>query len=139
MKPVFIILLFAGAGGILACKKDHHPKSKYLFVYLNHCISENNDSDRIQLCFDAVVSDNRCPVNAFCITEGTAVAKFTFTKDGASHKLTLSTQPLNTAYGKDTIIENYKIEFVDLKPYKVAGETPPSGSQINAEVKISSP
>jgi hypothetical protein len=138
MKRIFIVL-FVCLCGLVACKKDKFPRSEYPFVYLNHCISQRNDSDRIKICLDEVVSDNRCPENMFCVLEGTAVAKFTFSIDGVSHRLTLSTQPLNVPFAKDTVVENYRFEFVDLKPVPAIGPNKPNSDRIYAQVKISTP
>jgi hypothetical protein len=137
MKSVSIIALLLCFSILSACKKTGQKKSDYPFIYLQRCINKTFGDDQVQLCFDAVVSDSRCPTNAVCIWEGVAVAKFTFIKDGDSHPLTLSTQALNVPYAKDTTVEGYKIEFVDLRPHPVAGEDPPHSNQINAQVKIS--
>ena len=139
MKRILVVMLTALCG-FVACKKDRHSKSDYPFVYLNQCINQKNDSDRLQLCFDEVVSDSRCPENMVCVAEGTAVAKFTFRIDGGqAHPLTLSTQRLNVPFGNDTIVENYRITFLDLKPIPATGSNAPHVSKIYAKMKISAP
>jgi hypothetical protein len=116
MKPVAIIVLIAGLSVLFACKKSRPEKSEYPFVYLDQCISRQYGSNKVRLCFDELVSDSRCPINALCITAGTAIAKFTFKTSDQTHFLTLATDTLNTTYPKDTTVSGYKIEFINWNP-----------------------
>jgi len=71
----------------------------------------------------------------YCIWEGAVVAKFTFTSNNNNHILTLATNPLNLPVSKDTVVDGYRVEFIDLQPEKEQGTIPPP-SQVRAEVKI---
>ncbi|MEO5564429.1 MAG: hypothetical protein ABIR18_13365 [Chitinophagaceae bacterium] len=136
MKKLLIVLLALSTGLLFACKKNKDRRSEYPNVYLNTCFNKTYTHDKVELCFNSVESDSRCPINAVCITEGAAIAKFTFKRDGKSHQLTLSTNPLNIPYAKDTAVDGYRIEFIDLHPYPYAGQPAPSPSRIVAEVAI---
>jgi hypothetical protein len=134
MKTVVIAVLLVSSV-FFGCKKSEHRKSEYPFVYLHQSINKSFGNEQVRLKFDEVLSDSRCAVNAFCIWEGAAVVKFTFTVK-EDHQLTLSTNPLNLPYAKDTTVEGYKIAFIDLQPHPVLGQTPPPASQIRAEIAI---
>jgi hypothetical protein len=136
MKKVCIALVVLSISTLFACKKNKEGRSQYPFVYLNDCISKTYSHDRVRLCFNSVVSDSRCPTNMLCIWQGAAIANFTFTKDNQDHSITLSTNPLNLPVSRDTTVDGYKIEFIDLQPYPVGGQNPPSPNVIKAEVKI---
>lgn len=135
MRHVFIATL-ALCLGIVACKKDKKGKSEYPFVYLNQCFNQTYGNDQVRLCLDEIVSDSRCPTNAFCIWQGAAIAKFSFTKNGTAHTLTLATATLNIPYSRDTIVDGYKISFRNLHPYPELGKPSPPANGINAEVEI---
>jgi hypothetical protein len=132
MKYLCIVLLVLAT---VACKKHTQPESDYPFVYLSQCISQTYSGERVELCFNAV-NDSRCPANAACISEGAAIASFLFRKNGTSHSLVLSTTTLNIPYGKDTTVDGYKIEFINLHPYPQKIEKPTPSHKLNAEVKI---
>lgn len=70
-----------------------------------------------------------------CITSGTAIAEFTFTKGNNSSTFQLATSPLNNEPPRDTTIEGYKIEFVNLSPYP-GSISNPAPSDFEAEVKV---
>ena len=90
--------------------------------------------DGIRIRFDVVESDSRCPMDAICVWEGDAVARFVVEQTGApSSALTLqlhtSLQPKNgSAHG-------FRIELLTLQPYpRAATGTKPE--DYIASVKI---
>ena len=135
MKKIVLAVLVLSICTLFACKKNKDGRSQYPFVYLNDCITKTFSHDRVRLCFNEIISDSRCPKGMYCIWEGAVVAKFTFTSNNNDHILTLATNPLNLPMSKDTVVDGYRIEFIDLQPEKVQGTTPPP-SQVRAEVKI---
>jgi hypothetical protein len=135
MKKIVLAMLMLSICTLFACKKNQDSKSQYPFVYLNDCISKMYSHDKIQLCFNEIISDSRCPKGMYCIWEGAVVCKFTFTSNNKSHVLTLASNPLNLPVSKDTVVDGYRIQFIDLKPEKEMG-TIPLPSEIRAEVKI---
>jgi len=103
---------------------------------LSECESGTIAGDKLKLCFNAVVSDSRCPANAMCIWQGTAEGRFTFTKNNETSTFVLSTLDQLPTYNKDTIIMGYKIEFVNLLPYPGTVPNPIPDSDKKAEIKI---
>ena len=61
---------------------------------------------------------------------------FSFTKNGDTHRFSLSTLTLKPNYTKDTVIAGYKIEFINLSPYPGTVADPIPDSQRKAELKI---
>jgi hypothetical protein len=136
MRSIFIILVTC-IGFLYGCKKSSDAKTQSpLEIRLDDCFNGDFSGDQIRLCFDSVLSDSRCPANVLCVWQGTAVAKFLFTKNTEAHTIVLATFPLPGAYSKDTIVSGYKIEFLNLTPYPGAPPLPPHGNEIWAEVKI---
>jgi hypothetical protein len=135
MKKVVLVVLVLSLFTLFACKKNKDGRSQYPFVYLNDCISKTYSHDKVRLCFNEIIADSRCPKGMYCIWEGGVVAKFTFTSNNNDHILTLATNPLNLPVSKDTVVDVYRIEFVNLQPEREQGTIPPP-SQVRAEVKI---
>jgi len=138
MKLLLSILLFITLTAFVnSCSKSGNKfKEGTIELKLSDCENGNIAGDDLKLCFDAVVSDSRCPANAVCIWQGTATASFSFTKKGKTHRFNLSTINMQPNYTKDTVIAEYKIEFINLSPYPSTVADPIPDSQRKAEVKI---
>ena len=138
MKLLLSILLFITLTAFVnSCSKSGNKfKEGTIELKLSDCENGNIAGDDLKLCFDAVVSDSRCPANAVCIWQGAATASFSFTKNGKTHRFNLSTIKLQPNYTKDTVIAEYKIEFINLFPYPGTVADPIPDSQRKAEVKI---
>lgn len=137
MRSFLIIILVAYAGLMAACKKSViGSRLELQTIPLNACADYIFSNDQVRVCFDAVISDSRCPAGAMCIWQGTATCKFSFFKNDISYPITLSTLSMPGMYNKDTIIAGYKIEFIDLLPYPGLPPVPAPGNKIKAEVKV---
>ena len=139
MKLFLSILLFTTLTAFVnSCSKSGNKFREGSTIELNFadCETGNIDGDDLKLCFDAVVSDSRCPANAVCIWQGAATATFSFTKNGDAHRFNLSTLTMKPNYTKDTVIGGYKIEFINLSPYPGTVADPIPDSQRKAELKI---
>jgi hypothetical protein len=108
-----------------------YPSNNFLNVFVNELIDIKNikrgDVNDIRfhdclynpenesyICFDSVLSDSRCPLNATCFWAGMAEVKFRFVKlPGITQYFVLNT---NNAFRNDTIIGGYKYTLVNLKP-----------------------
>jgi hypothetical protein len=134
MKKILPALLVLSISTLFACKKNKEERSQYPFINLNDCISKTYAHDKVNLCFEEVIADTRCPEGMFCVWEGAAIAKFIFTKDNNNHLLALCTNALNLPVSKDTVVDGYRVEFVDLKPYPKHFRIPER--TYRAEVKI---
>ena len=138
MKLLLSILLFITLTAFVnSCSKSGNKfKEGTIELKLSDCENGNIAGDDLKLCFDAVVSDSRCPANAVCIWQGAATASFSFTKNGKTHRFNLSTINMQPNYTKDTVIAEYKIEFINLFPYPGTVVDPIPDSQRKAELKV---
>jgi len=138
MKLLISMLLFITLTAFVnSCSKSGNKfKEGTIELKLSDCENGNIAGDDLKLCFDAVVSDSRCPANAVCIWQGAATASFSFTKNGKTHRFNLSTINMQPNYTKDTVIAEYKIEFINLFPYPGTVVDPIPDSQRKAELKI---
>jgi len=117
-------------------KRDVELREGTIELALKRCGNGHIGGNSLRLCFDSLVSDSRCPANAMCIWQGTATAKFSFTKNNETKTFVLSTLDLPPTYTKDTVLMGYKIEFVNLSPYPGTVSTPVPADKIKAELKI---
>jgi hypothetical protein len=105
-------------------------------IGLRKCAEGTIGGNKLSLCLDSLISDSRCPANAMCIWQGTAVGKFSLTKNNEPNSFVLATINMSPNYHKDTIIMGYKIEFVNLSPYPGTVPVLVPADQIKAELKI---
>lgn len=137
MRSILVIVLIVCMGFTNACKKSVNVrKEDSLTITLHGCANNIFSDSQVRLCFDSVISDSRCPANANCVWQGTAVCRFSFFKNGKESPIILSTLALPGQYNKDTIVAGYKIEFINLLPYPGLPPEPAPGNEIKAEVKI---
>jgi hypothetical protein len=137
MRSILIIGIIATIGIFSSCSKQGlELKEGNVEIYLKKCADGKLSETNYKLCFDELISDSRCPANAMCVWQGTAVAKFSLTKDHDTYSFILSTVDLPGTYHKDTTLFGYKIEFVNLLPYPGTVPSPIPSDQIKAELKI---
>ena len=137
MKLILAILSFTLMAFANSCSKSGSKlREGTVELKLSECESGTISGDNLKLCFTAVVSDSRCPANAMCIWQGTAVGRFSFTKNKETAIFDLSTLDQPPTYNKDTVLMGYKIEFVNLLPYPGTVADPIPDSQRKAEIKI---
>ncbi len=134
---VLLILSVSMLSFVDSCSRSGiELKEGTLNIPLKKCADGKISRDKLSLCFDSVINDSRCPANAVCVWQGTAVAKFSLTKNDKSTSFELATIKMSPNYHKDTAIMGYKIEFVNLSPYPGTVPTPFPADQIKAELKI---
>ena len=137
MKLILSLLAFSLMAFANSCSKSGNKlREGIVELKLSECESGTISGDKLKLCFTAVVSDSRCPANAMCIWQGTAVGRFSFTKNNETAIFDLSTLDMPPTYNKDTVLMGYKIEFVNLHPYPGTVPNPIPDSQRKAEIKI---
>jgi hypothetical protein len=136
MRSFLIIALVVFGLFVNSCSKSGMLKEGTLNLGLHKCESGKISDDKLSLCFDSLISDSRCPANAMCIWQGTAVAKFSLRKNNETNTFVLATINMSPNYRKDTTMMGYKIEFVNLSPYPGTVQTPVPSDQIKAELKI---
>lgn len=123
-----------------------YPSYNYNNIYVSEYqrISNLNYSDTIDLkygeclndyelnnsfCFDSVLSDSRCPINANCVRQGEAIVRFKI-KIEQSSQISIDL-PTRT----DTIINGYKFSFISLNPYPNT-EMPIRIEDYNAQISV---
>ena len=130
-----IVLILVGVFCCIGCQKDNNdhnndrvplPDSKVVItegenpepsiIDYKTCSQIEYKGDQVQICFDSLIEDSRCPIGVECVWEGTAIAKFLFTVNQVQHAVTLSTIKF-PLFPSDTILMGYKIGFVNLLPY----------------------
>jgi len=137
MKLILLIIVFTLTAFANSCSKSGSKfREGIVELKLSECESGTVSGDKLNLCFTAVVSDSRCPANAICVWQGTALGRFSFTKNNETHSFDLSTLDMPPTYHKDTVLMGYKIEFVNLHPYPGTVAAPIPDSQRKAEIKI---
>jgi len=117
MKFLFCSFLFCMC--ISACKKEPMTsgmESTHLTIELNNCDEIDSVGESVAICFTGV-NDSRCPINANCVWQGVAVAKFTFKNGTADHQLTLATTKFPGFPSTDTVVSGYRIRLVNVTPY----------------------
>ncbi len=128
MKYIFIlcisILVFVG------CKKESITNT--YSINLGSCKNDIvSNSNNIKICYDSLLYDSRCPVNADCITNGTAAVKLTYTNNTTTVHFKLGNKNNFDGIANDTTINGTNIKLISVNPY------PGSGSTVNnVEVEV---
>lgn len=144
MKPLYLLIAL-GTITLFSCKKniidlagheDAESEKSSLSLHPKSCISQIFGNETVRLCFDSIISESRCPRNAVCVWQGTAVAQFSLSKNNVTYPFSLSTLHLQGLYSSDTTLAGYKIKFVDLTPYPQLFTPPVPENEIRAEVEI---
>lgn len=134
---IFLFILSIAVTTLHSCSKSGLLRQGSVEIVLDNCSSGRLSGDNLNLCFEDLLSDSRCPANAMCIWQGAAVAKFTLTKNKETHSFVLSTTDMpDGTYKKEINLMGYKIEFVNLSPYPGTVQTPVPADQIKAEIKV---
>jgi hypothetical protein len=114
--------------------KSSEWQEKTLTIDLNKCGNINFGPDQLTLCLDSV-SDFRCPINANCIWGGTAIARFTFTKNGQQYPVVLAIPPF-ASYQQEIKVANYTLKLINVSPYpEYNTNTPPADIDAKVEIK----
>jgi hypothetical protein len=142
MKALNLILLIticftiacskADDGNPVAAKQAFSEKS--LTIGLNKCETFIFNDDKLSLCVDSI-ADSRCPVNVNCIWGGTAITKFSFTKNGQVNNIALAI-PAFASYQQQITIAGYTIQLLDVYPFPQWGVTPSANERkIKLEIR----
>lgn len=108
-----LLWLFLSAG-LLACKK--YRTTAETEINVAECSTVWIKGDNTKLCYDSLVQDSRCPVDAVCYWEGLANVKLTLQVGNAQYLLQLSTAD-NHPYFKKIDTAGYRVELLDVHPY----------------------
>ncbi len=130
MKFLYSALAFVLCAGILSCKKDIQYSQG--LIDIGTCSNRTIGSKTVQICFEELLEDSRCPANANCIWQGVARAKFLMKLNGNETSFDLSTTDLSPHYVNERTIMGYKVRLINIFPYPGLGTGP-----LQAEVEIS--
>ncbi|HET9825484.1 MAG TPA: hypothetical protein VFP87_09120 [Chitinophagaceae bacterium] len=134
MRAFIICVLFAGMLISTRCRKNLGLNAPFSVAW-HHCSQGKFGSQHVQICFDSLLQDSRCPIGAMCVWQGTAVVRFGFTVNDSRANITLSTLNLPGSYHSDTTLMGYKIEFLNLQPFPQIN-VPRNVSDYKADLKI---
>lgn len=122
----------------VACNKTHVSKEvvgQGTLVMLHSCVEPLPNEPNVTVCYEELLADSRCPEDVVCIWAGSAVARFTLTKNGQEFPFTLATlQYANFQHSID--VEGYRIELLDLFPHSTTTHTPTPPSFYKADIRV---
>jgi len=122
-----LCLLLAGA----ACRKPA-SKTETFRVTRGACTDKETGDQLVRVCLDSV-QDSRCPPHAVCVWQGVAIGYFRMQVHGTETRFALSTRSLPGMPPTDTLVQGYRLRFLDLFPYPGTG----TGDPVEAEIEIS--
>ena len=130
---LFIILI----NFVTACKKSETTQANGKFeVALYNC----NKKSEPYICFDSLITDNRCPEDVVCIWSGYAMIKVSFHENRNTHIFKMAIPNIRNLFfdaPADTTINGYRIVFSDLQPYPNTSKPPVPIDKIKAVITIS--
>lgn len=119
MKNLILLLILGTSLTFFACSKNNDSETMPTLDQIFQLkISETavfNDHD-ISVQAERVVEDNRCPVNATCITAGWVTVLFNVTIDGTEHVLQVTLDP-NKPQDAEVEAGGYIFRLVTVNPY----------------------
>ena len=124
MKKITFLLatIFCFAIIIISCKKQNETANKSISCFIKDSTVINVDSCKnvsntgINICFDTLLSESRCPTDAVCIGAGFAAIRLKCNINNQNYFLDLATDSVN-GYKKDTTIDGINIKLAELTPY----------------------
>ena len=129
---LFLTIIF------LACKKDNPAPADGLFVSQLYKCSGDKNSNPVYICFDSLLSDNRCPAYANCLGPLFGLIKISFHENGNTHTFKMITAYVPKSFGtNDTTINGYHLVFKDLEPHPdFISNVPISNDDRKATIEI---
>ncbi len=89
--------------------------------------------EELEITFEKVTEDSRCPTGVVCVSEGVVICLMKITEGGTTYGIELSQPGLSTGYAQETYKE-YKFTF-KVEPYPESGNEIPSNEyQILIEI-----
>lgn len=102
---------------IAACSKQTPGLDTYDISYSDRI---NFDKDK-RLSFSDVISDNRCPMDAVCITDGEAVIAFQGICNADTIPFTLHFGVAASGPSDTLIFEEYRVQLLEVLPLQLVG------------------
>jgi hypothetical protein len=127
---IWVILLLLTS----SCQKEKDENSFLLDQNFDPKYNEMriDAEDRLVIALDSVLNDSRCPKGCYCFWAGNAEVRFSFSNDVHKIKFVLNTF---SGWRTDTLINEYRIKLLDVKPYPEAGRII-NQNDYHAEIRI---
>ena len=85
-----------------------------------------NEDDSIQLRFDRVAEDSRCPADAECVWAGRAEIEVTVSQqDGTTTKHLILGDPTGSDYTETALFGAFKVQLLEVRPTPRANQVIP--------------
>ena len=127
----FRLLFIIGVICFVQCRKSDSRTDSFN-ITLYDC---SRQSIEPYICFDSLITDSRCPIDAECIWQGTAQIKVSFHERGNTHRFIMSLQNYPAmGYPNDTTINGYRVQFVGLSPYPLSNSNPVSKKEATLSI-----
>ena len=117
MQAIFSSLLVLAIALISCDKPVEEIVYHFPVIEINHCGDTLINGQTVQICFDSVISDSRCPANANCVWQGESTVKLSMHMAGVQQSFKLSTLNSPPTFNNDTTISGYKIKLLSVFPY----------------------
>jgi len=118
---VFCILALA------ACnfQKKHQPfqlGNAFMLKYGETAQLETDET--VQIRFDSILDDSRCPQGVQCVWAGRAIVAITFFQQGQSQSSALVMgDPGGTNYSKEAVFGDFTVTLFQVRPHPIAEQT----------------
>ena len=113
----------------VSCKKNFQHEG--LALRENSCKVLNIGSQDVNICFEELTEDSRCPSYANCVWEGAAKARFKLTVNNSSTTFELATLTFSPHYQNEVVALGYNVRLVNVFPYPGTG-----GGEVTADAEI---
>lgn len=125
---VFVTIALVGTLLVACQKQTETVETQTRTVELNNCGTDGGNSNA-EICFTEL-NDSRCPINANCVWQGVAVAKFTLRFDSTQHQVVLASAKFPGYPSTDTTIGGYKVKLVNVTPYPGSASNEPTRATL---------
>lgn len=135
MKALILLYTILLSLSFFSCKKDKNNKD---YITFSACKNFTVNTQTVNVCFENVVSDSRCPEGGDCIWEGCGIVALKVTMGAETHTIQLSTllRKMPQIPSIDTTINNVKIKLEDLTPYPCLNCHTPSTDNYKVKLKL---
>ena len=128
ITSIFLLLIFT-----TTCKKENISIEKE--YTLNHGYTVTFNQDALQIHFDEVLEDSRCPPYALCAWEGRAVVKMIVIENDIESDYEFSTfAPIHMDTTLVTGFGDYRLELKAVNPYPTS--FPMTAEDYNIEFRL---
>src|SRR5690349_11629372 len=103
---------------VLGCHKDTIEEPAPISVVMQQCNTTSVSGTSVQVCYQELIEDSRCPANANCGWMGVAKVKLGVAVGTQNHTIQLSTLHMpQQQYFTDTIVSRFHIRLLQVLPY----------------------